>query len=155
MGLPVSSAVAERSAGSRSEVHARTVIDGREASRWDFALSRESPAPYAALVIESLDLKGTDRLLLRARADQPMRLSVQLRHPSQSPDGERWGSSVYIDQVDREYEIPLSRFRPVGGTANQPALDRVDRVLLVVDTVNHRPTHEGSLVIYHLAAGKR
>ena len=155
MGLPVSAAVPERSVGSRSVLQARTVIDGRESSRWDFTLSPESPAPYAALVIESLDLTGTDRLLLRARADPPMRLSVQLRHPSQSPDGERWGSSVYIDQVDREYEIPLSRFRPVGGSANQPALDRVDRVLLVVDTVNHRPAHQGSLVIFHLAAGKR
>jgi hypothetical protein len=25
----------------------------------------------------------------------------------------------------------------------------------VVDTVNHRPAHQGSLVIFHLAAGKR
>ena len=155
MGLPVASAVTEHAPTSQSVLQPRSVVDGREVSRWDFTLSPETAAPFAALVIESVDLAGTDRLLLRAKADQPMRLSVQLRHPSTSPDGERWGSSVYIDGTDREYEIPLDSFRPVGTAAAAPPLDRIDRVLLVVDTVNHRPTHQGHLLIYHLAAGKQ
>jgi hypothetical protein len=155
MGLPVGAAVPERSPGSRSDWQARVVTDGHESGRWDFALSPDSPAPYAALVFESLDLTGTDRLLLRARADQPMRLSVQLRHPSSSADGERWGSSVYIDETDREYEIPIDAFRPIGQASGAPPLGRIDRILLVVDAVNHRPTHQGHLLIYHAAAGKR
>jgi hypothetical protein len=155
MGLPVASGVTEQSPAALSALRPRAVIEGREVSRWDFSLSPRDSSPYAALVIESLDLTGTDRLLLRAQADQPMRLSVQLRHPSDSGDGERWGSSVYIDQTDREYAIPLSGFRPIGDAAAAPPLDRIDRVLLVVDTVNHQPTHTGHLLVYHLAAGKR
>jgi len=155
MGLPVASGVSEHSPAATSVLRPRAVIEGREVSRWEFALSASETASYAALVIESLDLTDTDRLLLRAQADGPMRLAVQLRHPSGSSDGERWGSSVYIDGTDREYDIPLAGFRPISNAAAVPPLDRIDRVLLVVDTVNHRPAHAGHLLIYHLAAGKR
>jgi len=155
MGLPVASGVTEHSPTSQSALQPRVVVAGREMSRWDFTLSPDTAAPFAALVVESLDLTGTDRLLLRAQSDQPMRLSVQLRHPNASGDGERWGSSVYIDGTDREYDIPMTSFRPIGTATAVPPLDRIDRVLLVVDTVNHRPTHSGHLLIYHLAAGKR
>jgi|GEM_PF-820178 len=155
MGLAVASGDTEHSPKSQSTLRPWTVNDEREVSRWDFALSPDIAAPFAALAVPALDLAGTDRLLLRAQADQPMRLSVQLRHPSASPDGERWGSSVYVDGTNREYEIPMASFRPIGTTAAVPPLDRIDRVLLVVDTVNHRPAHQGHLLIYHLAAGKR
>jgi hypothetical protein len=98
-----------------------------------------SAAPYAAAVMQAgPGLAGYDRLLFTARADRPMRMSVQLRAPG-GQQGERWQRSVFLDRTPREIAVYFEELTPVG-TANRrsPDLAAVDSVLFVVDTTNTR-----------------
>ncbi len=84
------------------------------------------------------ELPRFDRLVLRAAADRPLRMWVQLRAPAAG--GRRWGRSVYLDTTAREITLPLTSFLPLDGqAAQQVPLDQVTAVLLVADTVNARP----------------
>lgn len=113
-----------------------------------FAISG-APAdnPYAAFVMRATSaITMYDRLMFTARADRPMRLSVQLRAPSGG--GERWRRSVYLDQVPRTIELPFADFRKVSETsAAHPGLSAIDSVLFVVDTVNTKIGANGQIQI--------
>ena len=90
-------------------------------------------------------LDGLDRLALRASADLPMRVSVQLRSGG---DGRRWQRSVYVDETPRDMAIAFNDFRAVDAPA--PAtlpLPAIDALLVVVDTVNTPPGRRGTLRI--------
>ena len=87
-----------------------------------------------------------DRLVFTARANRPMRLSVQLRVPG--GEGERWHRSVYLDQTPRTIELPFNEFRPRGTTTSAlPVLSKVDSILFVVDTVNTKIGSNGQIQI--------
>jgi hypothetical protein len=87
-----------------------------------------------------------DRLMFSARADRPMRLSVQLR--ASEGGGERWHRSVYLDQTPRTVDLPFSEFRPRGTTSSAlPVLSKVDAILLVIDTVNAKIGSNGQIQI--------
>jgi hypothetical protein len=91
-------------------------------------------------------LPSYDRIIFTARADRPMRLSVQLRAPG--GEGERWRRSVYLDQTPRIIELPFADFRPAdAASAAQPVLSKIDSVLFVVDTVNTRIGSNGQIQI--------
>lgn len=112
-----------------------------------------SDSPYAALV-RPLRVPADARAIgFRARADRPMRLSVQLRAAG-GDGGVRWRRSVFLDAAEREIRIELSDMRPVDpGTASRPAGDRVDALLFVVDSVNTDPSASGQVWIGGVRVG--
>jgi len=81
-----------------------------------------------------------------ARADRPMRLSVQLRSPD--GEGERWRRSVYLDSTPRTIDVAFNDFRPVGSTSSpRPALAKIDSILFVIDTINNKIGSNGQIQI--------
>jgi hypothetical protein len=114
-----------------------------------YALSGVASAgPYAALVAPAGPrVSRHDRLSFRARADHPMRLSVQLRAPGPGPGpGERWARSVFLDEVSRDVTVFFEDLLPRGATSTpRPDLSRVESILFVVDTVNTRTGTAGQV----------
>jgi hypothetical protein len=112
-----------------------------------FAISGSSAdSPYAAFVRPATPaIAMYDRLLLTARANRPMRISVQLRGHA---EGERWRRSVYLDQSPRTVDLRFADFRPASGVrSDPPVLSRVESVLFVIDTVNTKIGSNGQIQI--------
>ena len=107
-----------------------------------------SDSPYAAFAMPATPAIAThDRLVFTARANRPMRMSVQLRAPA-AGEGERWQRSVYLDQNPRTIQVFFDEFRPLGSTTSPtPALSNVQSVLFVVDTVNTKIGSNGQIWI--------
>jgi hypothetical protein len=113
--------------GSRGTELALRYAIGGAASAGPFAAFAFTPGP---------DLARADRLVFTARADRPMRLSVQLREPA-GETGYRWQRSVYVATEPRDVTVYFDDLRPEGATPRDlPTLASVDSVLLVVDTTN-------------------
>jgi hypothetical protein len=99
---------------------------------------------YAGAVVETA--AGVDRydwIRFRARAERPMRLSVQVRAES---DGvlERWQRSVYLDTEAREHTVHFDDMTPVSPRqTGQLPRSRVRHVMFVVDTTNAKPGSSG------------
>ncbi len=104
-----------------------------------------SASPYAALVVPvGPAFEQHTRVTFTARADRPMRLSVQLRLRG----GERWERSVYLDETPREATMFFDEATPVGATdTRRPALAAVQSLLFVVDTVNTPPGRAGRVLL--------
>jgi hypothetical protein len=147
---------AEASAGSRSALQPPAMADGVATTEWRYQLAGGTPAgQYAAVRFPVNGLAGHDRLQLRARAGGPMRVWVQLR-ASTVGDGERWGRSVYLDQDYRAIEIGFDHMEPLGPASTaRPPLDKVDVILLVVDTVNTFPGASGAVQLAELWLASR
>lgn len=101
-----------------------------------------------------------DRLTFEARAEHPMRISVQLRWPGQG-DLERWQRSVFVDTVSQEYTIDFDDLRRVnalasdaGQPAREPHLATVRSLMFVVDSTNTKPGTSGHLWISRVALEK-
>lgn len=111
----------------------------------EFGLSGGARAgQFAALVVTPPGgLAPADRLSFAARAERPMRISVQLRTTSA-----RWERSVYVDTFSQPHTIFFDEFAPAGDTPTYrvPASD-VRAVLFVVDTTNTKPGTSGRLWI--------
>ena len=115
-----------------------------------YALSgAASASPYAALVVPAgPQLRQHTRVTFMARADRPMRVSVQLRVPDGRGGSERWQRSVYVDETPREITVFFDETTPVGTTVTRrPALDQVQSLLFVIDTVNTPPGTAGRLFL--------
>ena len=113
-----------------------------------FALSgAATDSPYAAFVMPVTSPVATfDRLVFTARADRPMRLSVQLRASAGSD--RRWRRSVYLDQTLRTVQLPFADFRGINASMpGHPDLSRIDSVLFVIDTVNTKIGSNGQIQI--------
>ena len=128
------------------ENHSRATVSGDGATALDFQYALAPPPAanqYAALVHAVDHLNAYDRLQFRARADRPMRLSVQFRIPAPQ-SGQRWQRSVYVDQDLRDISVFLDDIRPIGTTSSwEPDLAKVDSLLFVIDTTNTRPGMSG------------
>ncbi len=114
-----------------------------------FALSGvPSDNPYAAFVMPATgSMAMHDRLVFTARADRPMRMSVQLRAPA-GGEGERWQRSVYLDQTPRTIQVFFDEFSPLGSASSPtPALSNVQSILFVVDTLNAKIGSNGRIWI--------
>lgn len=145
----------ETSPRSRAALDVAPAEGGTQLSmRWGLG-GTPSESPYAALAMPAGPaVSGYDRLLFTARADRPMRLSVQLRVPS-AGDGERWQRSVYLDSSPRRIAIFFDEMTPRGATTQRrPVLANVRDVLFVVDTVNTRPGTSGQVWIDDVRYGR-
>jgi hypothetical protein len=120
-------------------------ITGENSARFRFGLSGGAPAnQFAALRVSTPQgIGGHDRLTFDARAERPMRISIQLQ-----TDTARWRRSIYVDTSAQPHTIFLDEFTPVGETDTYRApLADVRYILFVVDTVNTKPGESGRLWI--------
>jgi hypothetical protein len=118
---------------------------GENALRLRFGLASGPPAnQYVALGVQTPRGIGSyDRLTFAVRAQQPMRISVQLQ-----TEQARWERSVYVDIFSQPYTIFFDEFRLLEGPAASvlPLAD-VRRILFVIDTTNTKPGASGRLWI--------
>ncbi len=122
------------------------------AMSWRYALAPGRPTgQFAAVQLPVAGgLASFDRVRLRVKASHPARVWVQLRAPVGQV--ERWGTTFYADTEEREIDVPLSAFGPIGVTSSaRPPLDRVDSLLIVADTLNVLPGTSGELTITSVA----
>ncbi len=142
----------EASPRSKAALDVTRTITGTELLlRWGIG-GTLSESPYAALAMPAGTLiSGYDRLLFTARADKPMRLSVQFR----TGNGERWRRSVYLDETTRQVAVFFDDARPAGATTQRRLpLGQVRDVLFVVDTVNTKPGSAGQFWIDDVLYGR-
>ena len=118
---------------------------GGSQARLRFGLANGPAAlQYAALVVDlAAGLAGNDRLAFTGRAEQPMRMSVQLRS-----DRGSWQRSVYVDTVDQERTVFFDDLTPAAGAGtDQPPRAEIRTILFVVDAVNTKPGTSGRVWI--------
>jgi hypothetical protein len=142
----------ETSPRSKAALDVTRTITGTELLlRWGIGGTLPE-SPYAAFAMPAGPLMANyDRLLFTARADKPMRMSVQFR----TEDGERWRRSVYLDETARQVTVFFDDVRPAGATAQRRLpLGRVRDVLFVVDTVNTKPGGAGQFWIDDVHYGR-
>jgi hypothetical protein len=108
---------------------------GAGALAFTFRLDSDSPNAFAAIAHRLKGTAGEGAVRLRARADRPLRISVQLRLSDAEHDL-RWSRSVYLDTHRREVEIPMATMQPVARTVGESRRSRADSLLLVVDRTN-------------------
>jgi hypothetical protein len=140
---------AEASDGSTSVLRQGMLDDGTPALEWRFGLAGGGRREQYAAMRFPIDggLSAFDRLQLRARGDQPRRIWAQLRVPGDR-GGDRWGRTFFVHDSLAPIELRFADFRPLGATAaDRPPLDRVDSLLLVIDTVNTSPGASGRIWI--------
>jgi hypothetical protein len=118
---------------------------GENGLRLRFGLATGPPAnQYVALGVQTpRGIASFDRLEFAARAQQPMRISVQLQ-----TEQARWERSVYVDTFSQPHTIFFDEFRLLEGPAASPlTLADVRRILFVIDTTNTKPGVSGRLWI--------
>ncbi len=120
---------------------------GRVALAWALG---QGAGQYAALRFDTPpSIADFDRLILRAAAARPMRVSLQLRSPRDG--GHRWGRSVYLDATPREIAVPFEALLPLDGSGSrQVPLAEITALLLVVDTVHTREGEAGTVTFDEL-----
>jgi len=117
---------------------------GQPALRWRFGLASGLAAGQFAALIAGLPqgLASFDRVTFTARAERPMRLSVQLR----TDENRRWQRSVYIDTLNRDRTVSFDDMRPADpSTSGKPAAADVRSLMFVVDTTNTKPGTSGRI----------
>ena len=99
---------------------------------------------YAALVVDLANgLAPSDRVAFAVRAEQPMRVSVQLR----STNG-RWQRSIYVDKVSQKRTVYFDDLTPASLTdTDKPQLSEIRNILFVVDSTNTKPGTSGRIWI--------
>jgi len=139
---------------SAAAVELAPAVNGNE-TRFRFALAGGDPVGQFSALVHDMpaDGFGADRVTFAARAERPMRISVQLR----GGDGvvDRWQRSVYLDTVEREQTVYFDDCMPVGTTHTPRAPQRsITSVMFVVDTTNSKPGASGRLWIRQAALQK-
>ena len=111
---------------------------------------------FAALAVNTPGgLAAFDRLTFSARAEHPMRISIQVRVAIKPSEDERWQHSVYIDTGDGERTVYFDDFTPIGDTrAYRPPLADVHSIVFAIDTTNTKPGASGRLWIKNVALQK-
>jgi hypothetical protein len=133
-----------------------TPVGDRHDLRFTFGLAGAQAANQMVALVRLIPehLDGYDRLTFTARADQPMRMSVQLRVSDERHPLHRWQRSVYVDTTERQSTLFLNQFTAVAGSEPHPPLDRVDSVMFVVDTTNTRPGSSGRIWLRAAVLGR-
>jgi hypothetical protein len=92
-----------------------------------------------------------EALTLRAVADRPMRVSMQLRFGDRA-GGRRWGRSVYLSPSEAAVTLRVADLAPMEpGDSQMPGADRAQAVLLVADLTNAVPGDSGRLRIQNVS----
>jgi hypothetical protein len=152
----------ETDPSSKAAVDVGPTLTGFEL-RYRYALAGESAAGnhWAALVWGTpighapINIADFDRLTFTARAERPMRISVQLRTLEESRTLRRWQRSAFLDTFDQEHTISFKDLVPSEGTdPEKPLLDQVSQILFVVDTTNTKPGTAGRFWIRSAAFQK-
>ena len=104
---------------------------------------------FTALGVTTPDgIEPFDRLTFDARADKPMRISVQLRAPVNPDFQERWERSVYLEPTDRSISVFFDDMTPVGATQTvRPPRSAVRSIVFVVDRTNTQAGTSGRIVL--------
>jgi hypothetical protein len=138
---------AEHDAASTGEVTA-----GPQDVGLTFALGGgPSAGQYAAVVSDVDGQDAFDGVRFTARADRPMRVSLQVRLLS----GQRWRRSVYVDGTARAVGVHLDEFQPVEtASVLRPNAARIRSVLFVIDTLNTAPGTRGTLTVSNVALSR-
>jgi len=114
--------------------------------RYTLAASPTAHASVALLRDLTQGVYGNTRVSFSARADRPMRISVQLRTFGGRTPQERWQRSVYVDTVERDITVDFADMRAAGDTRTpSPVLNAVGYVMFVVDGTNTPPGASGEL----------
>ncbi len=101
----------------------------------------------AALSAAPPNLPEFRGIALTARADHPLRFTVQLR----AKGDRRWRRSIYADSTTRINAIAFDDMRPVAPNAEpHPPLGSVEAILLLVEGTNAAPGTSGSIDISDL-----
>ena len=128
-----------------TELRFRYGLAGGTRGRQFVALAVDTPGGLAAF----------DRLTFTARAEQPMRISVQTRVAAKPSEDERWQHSVYIDTVDGERTIYFDDFTPISDTRTyRPPLADVHSIVFAIDMTNAKPGASGRLWIRNVGLQK-
>jgi hypothetical protein len=151
-GTTIGGWAVEHDATSRAALDVVPVLDGF-ALRLRYALAGPSAGQFAALTHETPGgLAQSDRLTFTARAEHPMRITVQLRMAGGAED--RWEQSAYVDTFDQERTIMFADMRPLSASAApHPVLANVRSLMFVIDTVNTKPGSTGRVWIRAVALG--
>jgi len=93
-----------------------------------------------------------DRVTFSARADRPMRLSVQLRTGRTGVADERWKRSIYLDTTLRAQTVYFDDLRPADMTPNRtPPLADMPYLMFVVDATHAKPGAAGEFWVSGVA----
>jgi len=139
---------------SLAAIDVAPIVGGAEL-RFRFGLSGGSlVGQVAALVVDTPNgVAPADRVMFTIRAEQPMRVSVQLR--TGGGVSGRWARSVYADATEQEHTIFFDDMRPVGQTITPvPPRAEVRNMMFVVDTINTRPGISGRIWIKQAVLAK-
>jgi hypothetical protein len=129
-------------------------LDGDEL-RFAFHLGGGTPSgQFAALAGQVGQDRGVDRVTFTARADRPMRVSLQVRIARDA--NARWRHSVYLDTVLRSVTVSLQDFEPADApTTRRPIVTPLQSVLFVVDTLNSKTGSTGTIWVRGVSLGVR
>jgi hypothetical protein len=144
---------AEAAAGSESQLAPAKLADGTPSLAWRFRLADGRPfSQFAAIWFPADQAVAThDRLQLRATAERPMRLWAQLRGPGANGREQRWAKSFYVGPEQRTVDLRFVEFRGIDPpSADPPPMDKIDSLLLVVDTMNTLPGTAATISIVDL-----
>jgi hypothetical protein len=125
---------------------------GASQARLRFGLaSGPAEGQFAAIAVDLATGIGlADRVTFTARAEQPMRVSVQLR----SERG-RWQRSVYVDTTDQERTVFFDELTAVGNADSpRPPRAEIRGLLFVVDAVHTKPGTSSRLWITNPALAR-
>ena len=134
----------------------RSLFDGRDVSAWRiergpssrgtvdggtnglhvrYQLGNDELEDLVALLVSFPQFVAAyDRVTFSARADRPMRISVQLRTGRPGVPDERWQRSVYVDTTARAQTVYFDDLTPTDDTSNRtPPLADMAYVMFVVD----------------------
>jgi hypothetical protein len=125
-------------------------VDGSSEVRLRYGLSGgANVGQFSGATVEAPPNPGPfNRLAFTARAEHPMRISVQVRAAVPGTSPERWQRSVYVDAQDREVAVAFDDMTPVGQT-HAPHVPRegLMNILFIVDTTNTKPGASGRVWI--------
>jgi hypothetical protein len=140
----------EQDPNSQAALEVPKTVGGAEL-RLRFALAGGAAAgQFVGLVHPTPDgVAASDRLTFTARAERPMRISVQLRVPGNGPaDGQRWQRSIFVDAFDQPHTVYFDDLTRIGTARTvTPPLADVRSILFVIDTINTKPGVAGRLWI--------
>jgi len=127
--------------------------DGSEVTLQFTLKAGRRTSQFATLAADFPGQEAFSRIRFTGSASRPLRISVQLRYAASG--GARWGTSVYMDQAERQNEVHVADMGAADGRTGSAAdTVRATSLLFVVDLTNARPGDTGSFRLYNLSFGR-